>query len=294
MRVTAEHSTWGEANRQPTLLDTPEENAGFEVHLENFEGPFDLLLSLIAKHKLDVTEVALSKVTDEFVEYVKTIEWDLDETSEFLVIAATLLDLKAARLLPSASVEDEYDLALLEARDLLFARLLQYKAYKEVSAVIGRRLAEESTRHPRTAGLEERYVGMLPDVILDITPDEFARLAATAMVPKEPPTVSVNHLHHPRISVREQAIVMAQRLSALGQANFRHLVSDCDTRLLVVARFLALLELFRERAVAFEQVAPLGDLTVRWVSREQDAAGVTVNSEFDDPNDVPELTVGEQ
>lgn len=265
------------------------EQSKFEVHLKNFEGPFDLLLSLIAKHKLDVTEVALSQVVDEFVEFVQKIEWDLDETSEFLVVAATLLDLKAARLLPSASVEDEEDLALLEARDLLFARLLQYKAYKEASSVMSARMAEEATKFPRTAGLEQRYIGLLPDVILDISPEDFARLAATALTPREPPTVSVSHLHHPRVSVGEQASVVAKRLSAAGQMNFRALTSDCDSTLLVVARFLALLELFRQRLVAFEQLTPLGDLTIRWTADSDQGDRVTVDTDFDEP----ELMVAE-
>jgi segregation and condensation protein A len=261
----------------------PAEPTGFEVHLSNFEGPFDLLLNLIAKHKLDVTEVALSQVTNEFVEFVRAIDWDLDETSEFLVVAATLLDLKAARLLPSADVEDEDDLALLEARDLLFARLLQYKAYKEVAAFMATTFDQQSAKFPRTAGLEERYLGLLPEIVLDISPEDFAKLAANALTPKEPPTVSVSHLHHARISVAEQASHLAQRLSSLGQATFRHLTGDCDSTLLVVARFLALLELFRERVVAFEQVAPLGELTVRWTGKDEGGL-VTVSTEFDEPD----------
>src|SRR5487761_1233963 len=129
---------------------------GFEVHLDVFEGPFDLLLALISKHKLDITEVALSQVTDEFIAYIRQRSggWDLDQVSYFLVVAATLLDLKAARLLPSGEVEDEEDLALLEARDLLFARLLQYRAYKEVAAIFAARMAAETQRHPRRVPLE--------------------------------------------------------------------------------------------------------------------------------------------
>lgn len=262
----------------------PGEAQGFEVHLDNFEGPFDLLLSLISKHKLDVTEVALAQITDEFVAYVKAIDWDLDETSEFLVVAATLLDLKAARLLPSGSVEDEDDLALLEARDLLFARLLQYKAFKEIADMFAARLGAESLRHPRAVSLEDRYTNLLPEVVLSITPDELAQLAASALTPKEPPTVNVSHLHHPRVSVREQAAIVVQRLTSSGQVSFRSLVADCESTLVVVARFLSLLELYREKVVGFEQVAPLGDLTIRWTGSDNpDGVALNVSSEFDSP-----------
>jgi segregation and condensation protein A len=254
----------------------------FEVHLDNFEGPFDLLLSLIAKHKLDVTEVALSRVTDEFIAYIGAHgpEWDLDQASEFLVVAATLLDLKAARLLPSGEVEDEEDLALLEARDLLFARLLQYRAYKEIAALLAGRMAEEAKRFPRAVGLEDRYAAALPEVVFGLGPAELAALAAKVLEPRPVPSVATAHLHHVRVSVREQAVVLVERLRRTRSATFRALSADCPTRLHVVARFLALLELYRERAVAFEQVTPLGELTVRWTG--EDDAEVAVGDEFDE------------
>ena len=255
----------------------------FEVHLDNFEGPFDLLLSLIAKHKLDVTEVALSRVTDEFISYIQRHgpEWDLDQASEFLVVAATLLDLKAARLLPSGEVEDEEDLALLEARDLLFARLLQYKAYKEIAALLAGRMAEEARRFPRAVGLEERYSALLPEVVLGLGAEELAKLAAKALEPKPPPTIATTHLHYPRVSVREQAALLVEQLRRVRNASFRVLSADCETTTHLVARFLALLELYRERVVSFEQLAPLGELTVRWTG--DDAADVAVAGEFDEP-----------
>lgn len=255
----------------------------FEVHLDNFEGPFDLLLNLIAKHKLDVTEVALSRVTDEFIAYIGAHgpEWDLDQASEFLVVAATLLDLKAARLLPSGEVEDEEDLALLEARDLLFARLLQYRAYKEIAAILAGRMAEESKRFPRAVGLEDRYAAALPEVVVGLGLAELAALAAKVLEPKPVPTVGVTHLHQNRVSVREEAAVLVGRLRRQQQATFRALSADCPTTLHVVARFLALLELYRERAVSFEQVAPLGELTVRWTGDNE--ADVAVGDEFDEP-----------
>jgi segregation and condensation protein A len=238
----------------------------FEVHLANFEGPFDLLLNLISKHKLDVTEVALSKVTDEFIAYISGggADWDLAQATEFLVVAATLLDLKAARLLPAASVEDEDDLALLEARDLLFARLLQYRAYKQVAARFQEWHQAQSRRFPRAVGLEPRYADALPDVLLGVGPAEFARLAAIALAPKPVPTVNIDHAHGAQVSVREHARILRDRLIQSGAASFRALVTDCEHTIEVIARFLAVLELFREGVVAFEQDAPLADLHIRW------------------------------
>jgi segregation and condensation protein A len=251
--------------------DRPAEG-GFHVHLENFEGPFDLLLSLISKRQLDVTLVALSQVTDEFIAHIRARgdDWDLDQASSFLVVAATLLDLKVARLLPSAEVEDEEDLALLEARDLLFARLLQYRAFKQLAALFAERFAREGRRYPRAVSMEPEFAQLLPEVLLGVGPVEFAVLAGRAVTPRPRPLVAVDHLHAPKVSVREQAVLLAGRLRDAGAATFRALASDAGSTLVVVARFLALLELYREGAVAFEQVAALGELHVRWVA-EADA-----------------------
>lgn len=259
--------------------------AGFSVSVGSFEGPFDLLLQLISKHKLEVTELALHIVTDEFVAYLRAQgpEWDLDETTEFLVVAATLLDLKAARLLPSGEVEDEEDLALLEARDLLFARLLQYRAYKEVSALFAERMARAGRQVPRTVGLEPHFADLLPEVVLGLGPDAFAALAAKALTPRVEPEVSVSHLHVPLVSVREQAAIIVGRLRRQGTSTFRALVSDATTTMVVIGRFLALLELFREGSVSFEQVAPLGDLTIRWTG--SDDGEIDVRDEYDDYDD---------
>ncbi|SEB66726.1 segregation and condensation protein A [Streptomyces melanosporofaciens] len=238
----------------------------FTVRLANFEGPFDLLLQLISKHKLDVTEVALSKVTDEFMAYIRAMgpDWDLDQTTEFLVVAATLLDLKAARLLPAAEVEDEADLALLEARDLLFARLLQYRAYKQIADIFNDRLIAEAARYPRTVGLEPHHAELLPDVVISIGPEGFAKLAVKAMQAKPKPQVYIDHIHAPLVSVREQAEVVVARLRELGEATFSTLTEDAPDVLTVVARFLVLLELYRERAVLLDQPEALGSLMVRW------------------------------
>jgi segregation and condensation protein A len=260
----------------------------FDVHLTNFDGPFDLLLQLIGRRQLDITEVALSQVTDDFIAHLKAAgsSWDLDQTTEFVVVAATLLDLKAARLIPSGEVEDPEDLALLEARDLLFARLLAYRAFKQVAAWLERTLAEQSRRAPRTAGLEPQFTRLLPEVELSITPQAFAALAARAMTPKPAEVLSLAHLHAPAVSVTEQAGLLVDRLRRQRVATFRALTGDAD-RLTTVARFLALLELFREGAVAFEQVTALGELTVRWTGA--DSGDLAISDEFDaDADETPD------
>jgi segregation and condensation protein A len=251
--------------------DSPARVTGFQVSLPEFEGPFDLLLGLIAKHKLDVTTLALSKVTDEFIAYIRSEgpDWDLDQASEFLLIAATLLDLKAARLLPTAEVEDEEDLALLEARDLLFARLLQYRAYKQVAAELAGRHAEASRMFPRAVKLEPSFADLLPEVVINLTPEQFAALAVKAMTPKEPPKVSVTHLHGSNVSVREQVAVLVTKLRQLRKASFKVLCADAPDTLTIVARFLGLLELFREAAVLFDQEDAFGDLQVSWTGSEE-------------------------
>ena len=251
-----------------TDAEAPPISSDFSVHLANFEGPFDLLLGLIAKHQLDITEVALSQVTDEFVGTLKTLGPDLERTSQFLVVAATLLDLKTARLLPQADVENEEDLALLEARDLLFARLLQYRAYKGVATMLEQRLAAESRRHPRDVALDERFSRLLPEVVLRLTPHQFAELAGRALAPRPVAEVPLTHLHAPQVSVREQSVVMVDRLRRLRTTTFRTLVSDAPDTLTTVARFLSLLELYRDGQVSLEQLSPLGELHVRWTGSE--------------------------
>ncbi len=281
------------AEEAPGRGSAPAGSSAFEVHLDNFSGPFDLLLGLISKHKLDITEVALATVTDEFIAYIRAAEraataggrtWDLGQASEFLLVAATLLDLKAARLLPAGDVEDAEDLELLEARDLLFARLLQYRAYKVVAADLGARLAAEGRRYPRTVQLEPHLAAMLPELVWQIGPAELAGLAGGALAPPPPPPgVDISHLHAPAVSVREQAALLADRLRHAGATSFRALTADAGSTLVVVARFLALLELFREGAVAFDQVTPLGELTVRWTGTgEGDVAVATDYDEGDE------------
>jgi len=252
----------------------------FNVKLNQFEGPFDLLLSLIAKHELEVTALALHIVTDDFLQYIKNqgSEWDLDEATEFLVIAATLLDLKTARLLPSGEVEDEEDIARLEARDLLFARLMQYKAFKDVSLWLNDQLGIESKRYARSVSLEPQFANLLPEVLLGLGPNELARLAAKAMEVKTIPSISLSHLHAPAVSVREQAGIIVERLRRVGATTFRSLISGVEVPV-VVARFLAVLELFRESQITLEQESPLSDLYIRWVGSEQ--GEIELTDEFD-------------
>ena len=272
----------------PELAAEEGSTGGFAVRLENFEGPFDLLLSLISKHKLDVTEVALSQVTDEFIAHIKAAGdvWDLEQTTSFLLVASTLLDLKAARLLPAGDIEDEDDLALLEARDLLFARLLQYKAFKQVAGVLETRMTRESLRFPRAVGLDERFATLLPEVLIGLGLEEFAGLAAKALEPKAEPELSLAHIHTSTVSVREQAHVVVERLRVQGTLTFRKLAGDAPDVMTRVARFLALLELFREAAIAFEQAEALGELTVRWTGT--DDGDINVSDEFDE-GDQPDV-----
>jgi segregation and condensation protein A len=265
-----------------TTADAPEPTVGFHVRLPVFEGPFDLLLGLIAKHKLDVTEVALGVVTDEFISYIRSAgeEWDLEQTTHFLVVAATLLDLKTARLLPSADVDDEEDLALLEARDLLFARLLQYRAYKTVAADLKAMIAEASRSHARIVGLDPQFAALLPEVLLGVGPEGLAALAAKATAPRPAPEISISHVHAPPVSVKDQAALLVDRLRRTRTASFRGLVGDAPDTMTVIARFLALLELFREGAVAFDQVQPLSELTVRWTGADE--GDLDLHDEFDE------------
>jgi len=259
------------AQREAEAPDAESRGEGFRVSLSNFDGPFDLLLSLIAKHELDITEIALSVVTNEFLEYVRAMDAadELDEASEFLVVAATLLDMKIASLLPQGEVVDAEDIALLEARDLLFARLLQYRAFKQVSQWFAERMEVETARHYRSVRLEDRFRDQTPELKWTLSVEDFAALAALALAPKAVPTVGLEHLHAPLVSIREQAAYVAATLrSRGGPATFRELIAGAESKGVIVARFLAVLELYRRAAVSFEQLEPLGELTVRWTAEQ--------------------------
>jgi segregation and condensation protein A len=266
--------------------------AGFSLHLDNFDGPFDLLLQLISRHKMDITEVALGTVTDEFILYIKQLEnsengWDLDKTTEFLVVAATLLDLKAAKLLPSGEIDDEADLALLEARDLLFARLLQYRAFKEIASIFSERIEREEKSFARTVALEPHFAQLLPEVLIGVGAQRFAAIANRVLTPKSAPAFSIDHLHRPLVSVAEQAAKVVEQLRRSGRVTFRALIADAGSTLVIIARFLSLLELYREGVVRFEQVVSLGELQITWVGSAE--GEIRVSDEFDTP---PQLEDG--
>ena len=259
---------------------------GFRVSLEVFDGPFDLLLNLIGKHELDITEVSLSLVTDEFISYLAELEGDdhleLDQASEFLVVAATLLDMKIASLLPQGEVVDPEDIALLEARDLLFARLLQYRAFKQVSSWFHERLVQEQLRHPRQVPLEKKYRDAGPELVWTLTPEDFAAIAALAFAPRTIPTVGLDHLHAPLVSIREQAAIVVSLLKQGGSHSFRELIAGVSEKGVIVARFLAVLELYRRDAIHFEQAEPLGDLSLQWVGEHwNDEELSTLGSDYD-------------
>ena len=274
------------ATPAPAASITDGRVSGFSLHLDNFDGPFDLLLQLISRHKMDITEIALGTVTDEFISYIKQLEnsengWDLDKTTEFLVVAATLLDLKAAKLLPSGQIDDEADLALLEARDLLFARLLQYRAFKELSAIFAERIEREEKSFARLVALEPHFAQLLPEVLIGVGAQRFAAIANRVLTPKTNPTFSIEHIHRPLVSVAEQALKVVEHLRRASRVTFRALIADADSTLVVVARFLALLELYKEGVVRFEQVISLGELQISWVGTAQ--GEVRVSDEFDIP-----------
>lgn len=258
--------------------------AGFSVHLTNFDGPFDLLLQLISRHRMDISEVALSTVTDEFIAYMRALDgteagWKLDHATEFVVVAATLLDLKAARLLPSGEIEDEDDLALLEARDLLFARLLQYRAFKEIASIFAFRISAEERTFARVVAMEPAFAALLPEVLIGVGAERFAAIANRVLTPKSVAILSVEHLHLPLVSVAAEALKVVDQLRRHKSQTFRSLVLDAQSTLVVVARFLALLELYREGVVRFEQVIALGELHIMWIG--SDSGEVQVSDEFD-------------
>ncbi len=259
---------------------------GFNVHLTNFDGPFDLLLQLISRHKLDITEVSLSLVTDEFIAFIRRLEesgegWMLDQATEFLVIAATLLDLKAARLLPSGEIEDEEDLAILEARDILFARLLQYRAFKEIAADFQDRILAADKSFPRVVALDPALASLLPEVLIGVGAARFAAIAERVLTPKTAPVVAVEHLHSALVSVTEESKLVVEALRKSKVLSFRNLIQGADSTLVVVARFLALLDLYRQGALRFEQVMALGELQISWVG--SDEGEILVTDEFDIP-----------
>ena len=279
MSITGEISVEG-------ATDVNAASGGFSVHLANFDGPFDLLLQLISRHKMDVTEVSLSIVTDEFISFIRGLEasgegWELGQATEFLVVAATLLDLKAARLLPSGDVEDEEDLALLEARDLLFARLLQYRAFKEIAATFSERIAAADKSFARVVALDPTLAALLPEVLIGVGAQRFAAIAERVLTPKVSPVVAVQHLHKALVSVAEESKMVVEALRHSKSLSFRNLIADADSTLVVVARFLALLDLYRQGVLRFDQVIAMGELHISWTGSLE--GEVEITDEFDIP-----------
>ncbi len=261
-------------------------SGAFSVHLDNFDGPFDLLLQLISRHKMDITEISLSIVTDEFISFIRALEvsgegWRLDQATEFLVVAATLLDLKAARLLPSGEVDDEEDLALLEARDILFARLLQYRAFKEIAATFAERITMSDKSFARVVALEAGLSALLPEVLIGVGAARFAAIAQRVLTPKTTPVVGVEHLHLPLVSVAEESKHVVEALRKSTSLSFRNLISDAESTLVIVARFLALLDLYRQGVLRFNQVVAMGELQISWTGSL--TGEVEVSDEFDIP-----------
>ena len=257
------------------LDEHPEAGSGFTVSLKGFDGPFDLLLGLIAKRQMDVTTVALAEVTDDFIAYVRTLEAHraLEESSHFVFVAATLLDMKLIQLLPGAQAESEEDIAALEARDLLFARLLQYKAFKQIAEQLDAAVETNAGRFPRRPGQHPEMGNLLPELVWNTSAEDLKALAEKALARQqlEPDHVKLEHLHAHVVNVGDQIAEMTRLLRAEGQCRFSDLIASAESRMVVVVRFLGLLELFRDSQVDFTQDAPLGELTVTWSGSDDEA-----------------------
>ncbi|HEX2294602.1 MAG TPA: ScpA family protein [Actinomycetota bacterium] len=251
----------------------------YEVKLEVFEGPIDLLLHLITRQRVDIYDVSLARITEEYLAAISDLDGaDLETATGFLVVAATLLELKSARLLPGRG-GDEEEAHLLEERDLLLARLVECSTFREAGAWLARGLEAGSAAHGRTAGLEERFVDLAPKVVLKTTPERLAALAATALAPRPEPEVDVSHLAPIRATVRDAILEVAGLLRGRGEpTGFRELCSGAPERIDVVVRFLALLELFKAGAVDLVQVDRFGDIRATWTG-DADAEDVLAEAD---------------
>ena len=240
----------------------------YEVSTPVFEGPFDLLLHLIAKQQIDLYEVSLSAIVDSYLAHVEAMErLDLEVATEFLLIAATLIELKTSRLLPDvrdADLDDE--LSLWEERDLLLARLLECKTFKEAARAL-ERLADRADRsRPRVAGMEERFMSLVPDVLAGVTPEDVRAALLRALAPKPPPPrVDLGHVAMIKASVKDSVDELSTVLAATGPTTFRRLTAGIEERIEVIVRFLALLELYKDGLVELDQSGNFGELRVTWV-----------------------------
>jgi segregation and condensation protein A len=255
-----------------TLVEVP-----YEVQTPVFEGPFDLLLHLIMREQVDLYEIPLARIVDAYLAELERLSGgnlDLDVATEFLLIAATLVELKARRLLPDLDDGDvDEELALWEERDLLLARLLEAKTFKDAAAALAT-LAEGADRSlPRRAGLEERFHSLAPDLLAGVTPADLKRAFLRAVAPRPVPTVDTSHLHVSAASVDDAVAELVDELPRAGAIGFRRLTAALVDRLDVVVRFLAVLELFKQGLVELDQADAFGDITVSWIGGEVDGDG---------------------
>lgn len=249
--------------------------SGFQVNLEVYSGPFDALLGMIANNKLELTEVSLSSITEEFLTYVRGLDFtkNMDEASAFLDIASILVEAKSVAILPGGedSQHDEQSLEALRERDLLFARLLQYRAYKQAAGDFRARIAANSGRFPHPAAMDEGVAAMLPELVWTLTPLELAQLAAQVIANAPASEVSIHHLHVPLVDLRAQSLVVRDRLIAALESkgdqsmSFSELTRDCTSRIEVVARFMAVLVFFKQGVLQYQQDGPFAELHLRWV-----------------------------
>ena len=250
--------------------------SGFQVNLEVYSGPFDALLGMIANNKLELTEVSLSSITEEFLTYVRGLDFtkNMDEASAFLDIASILVEAKSVAILPGGedSQHDEQSLEALRERDLLFARLLQYRAYKQAAGDFRARIAANSGRFPHPAAMDEGVAAMLPELVWTLTPLELAQLAAQVIANAPASEVSIHQLHVPLVDLRAQSLVVRDRLIAALESkgdqsiSFSELTRDCTSRIEVVARFMAVLVFFKQGVLQYQQDGPFAELHLRWVS----------------------------
>ena len=249
--------------------------SGFQVNLEVYSGPFDALLGMIANNKLELTEVSLSSITEEFLTYVRGLDFtkNMDEASAFLDIASILVEAKSVAILPGGedSQHDEQSLEVLRERDLLFARLLQYRAYKQAAGDFRARIAANSGRFPHPAAMDEGVAAMLPELVWTLTPLELARLTAQVIANAPASEVSIHQLHVPLVDLRAQSLVVRDRLIAALESkgdqsiSFSELTRDCTSRIEVVVRFMAVLVFFKQGVLQYQQDGPFAELHLRWV-----------------------------
>lgn len=265
--------------------------SGFQVNLEVYSGPFDALLGMIANNKLELTEVSLSSITEEFLTYVRGLDFtkNMDEASAFLDIASILVEAKSVAILPGGedSQHDEQSLEALRERDLLFARLLQYRAYKQAAGDFRARIAANSGRFPHPAAMDEGIAAMLPELVWTLTPLELAQLAAQAIANAPASEVSIHQLHVPLVDLRAQSLVVRDRLIAALESkgdqsmSFSELTRDCTSRIEVVARFMAVLVFFKQGVLQYQQDGPFAELHLRWVPSVDGTMGDVNISEGD-------------